>query len=149
MIPSLHRHQWLLYALLFFCLLSCTQRDSESFAGGNIVGNISREDLIGPSRNLDAAPQAPVTSFIVIYEGDLTTMLTEEHSAFKYLVETYELQIDTPSSVDELDDAYKKITLYTTSRLDAPVDIGKKLSLVHEVLMVQVGEADAEEGLIQ
>lgn len=76
-------------------------------------------------------------------------MLTDEHSAFKYLIETYDLHLDSPVPIDTTDEIYKEITLYAHTEIDDPIEVGKRLSLVEEVLMVQVGEASEDEGLLQ
>ena len=147
MILSLLYRTWLLSALL--CLFSCSDHHSGEFIGGSLVDTMTKDELASPSRHLASAPQTPIVSFVVIYEGDLTTMLTHEHSAFRYLIDAYDLQLDAPSAIDQIDEVYQKVTLYAHTPLDAPLEVGKKLSLVDEVLMVQVGEADADEGLIE
>lgn len=144
MLSSLPRH--FLYALLL-CLVSCSEQPPEEL--GSLVNTMTKDELVGPNRHLASEPQAAIISFSVIYDGDLDAMLTDEHSAFKYLIEAYDLQLDSPSPIDGTEDPYQKITLYAHTAIDDPIEVGKRLSLVEEVLMVQVGEASDDEGLIQ
>lgn len=148
MLSSRPRHYWLLCALVL-CLFSCGDHPSEQLVNSSLVDTMTKDELIGPNRHLASQPQSSIISFSVIYEGDLNTMLTDKHSAFKYLVETYDLQLDSPAPIDAMNEAYQKITLYAHTDIDDPIEVGKRLSLVEEVLMVQVGEASEDEGLLQ
>lgn len=138
-----------LFCALLLCLFSCSDHHTDEVIGSSIAGDsIDAKDVPLQTRRPPEDAITRIVSFQIVYEGDLNAMLTREHSAFKYLINTYELQMDTPNNIDELDNQYKVLTLYTHLPLDSPVEVGKKLSLIDEVLMVQVGDAAPDEGIL-
>ena len=128
MLSSLPRH--LICALLLSFVSSCSDHPPEEYMNSSIVDTMTKDELVGPSRHLASQPEVAIISFSVIYEGDLDAMLTDEHSAFKYLVDAYDLQLDSPSPIDPKDETYHKITLYAHTNIDDPIEVGKRLSLV-------------------
>jgi hypothetical protein len=69
-------------------------------------------------------------------------MTTDNNSPFKILLETYTLEIQR---VFELDEENKGIILVPVIPLVAPIEIGKEISLIDEVLMVEVGHTKKED----
>lgn len=102
------------------------------------------EDNIGHSTRafIEAKQEEAAVHFTVIYNGDLTKMTTDDNSPFKILLKTYNLDIQREF---ELDEKNKGIILVPIIPLLAPIEVGKDISLIDEILMVEVHNTNKEE----
>jgi|VirMetMinimDraft_7_1064189.scaffolds.fasta_scaffold57272_3 hypothetical protein len=132
----------LLSCLALLLLVSCNDNMSTETFGTNILDTMPNEKIEQNTRAFtEAKEEVEVVSFTVIYNGDLTQMSTAENSAFKALLKTYNLEMQKPFEIDE---EYKGIILVPIIPLIAPIEVGKEISLVDEVLMVEVDHVEKE-----
>ncbi len=75
-------------------------------------------------------------SFTIVHQDDLNNS-----SEFQAILETYNLEQESTASIDG---DMVAITLRAKSNLDSPVEIGKDLSMIEEVLMVKVNNATSQ-----
>jgi len=138
----------LLPNILFSCLIlillaSCNDRTKNEPFGTSIINTMSEKEISHKTRAFtEYEPEEVLVRFTVIYNGDFTQMTTDDNSPFKALLETYNLEIQKPFDIDKEN---KGFILVPTIPLAAPVEVGKEISLIEEVLMVEVGNATKEE----
>ncbi|WMX13053.1 hypothetical protein [Aureispira sp. CCB-E] len=127
--------------LLFLFIVSCNDHKNNETFGTSILDTMSNEKIGHSTRAFVEEKEETMVSFTVIYNGDLTKMTTDENSAFKKLIENYNLEIQKPFEIDEEN---KGIVLVPQAPLAAPIKVGKEISLVDEVLMVEVDNVTKE-----
>lgn len=131
----------LFYVTFLLLTISCNDRPNNETFGTSILDTMSNEK-IGSSTRTFTEEKENLVSFTVIYNGDLTQMTTDENSNFKVLIETYALKIEKPFEIDEEN---KGFVLVPTTPLAEPIEVGKEISLLDEVLMVEVDNVKKEE----
>lgn len=127
--------------------IGCNDRSMDKSFGTTILDTMSNEKLKSSTRTFieEAQTQQQVVRFTVIYNGDLNEMSTRDNSPLKALLEKYYLDITDPF---EIDDENKGIILVPRIQLVDPILVGKEISLLEEVLMVEVENATpTEEGV--
>jgi hypothetical protein len=119
-----------------FLIVCCTNKRMDCSFGNTILDTMSNDKLESNNRayNYTGYENKPVT-FTIIYKGDLSDMITDDSSNFKALLETYGFRIEQPF---EINTEMKGIVLVSSSKFSEPINIGKELSLVNEVMMVEV-----------
>lgn len=126
--------------LIAFSLLTiaCNEKSVHEHLGTSILDTMSSEKLLsGGTRSFGKEQAKDVTTkFTVVYSGDLVDMMNNPESSLKALIESYNLKVESPFEIDEEN---KGIVLVSSSKLTNPVAVGKEISLVTEVLMVEVG----------
>lgn len=132
----------LLPNILAFCLslvllASCNDRTRNEPFGTTI----SNEEIVHGTRAFVEYKEEVLVRFTVIYDGDFSKM-TSDDSPFQALLETHNLEIQDQF---ELDKENKGLILVPAIPLTNPVEVGKELSLINEVLMVEVGRVPTEE----
>jgi len=138
----------LLYNLFFSFLVllfivSCNDTNNKDTFGTSILDTMSNEKIgVSTRAFIEDEQERVLVSFTVIYNGDLTQMTTDENSSFKRLLETYGLEAQNPFEIDEEN---KGIILVPTTPLAAPIKVGKEISLINEVLMVEVDNVTKEQ----
>lgn len=138
----------LLYNLFFSFLVllfivSCNDTNNKDTFGTSILDTMSNEKIgVSTRAFIEDEQEKVLVSFTVIYNGDLTQMTTDENSSFKRLLETYSLEAQNPFEIDEEN---KGIILVPTTPLAAPIKVGKEISLINEVLMVEVDNVTKEQ----
>lgn len=137
----------LLYNILFACTfftltINCSGPNIDHSFGTTILDTMSNEKLQGNTRAFieDSEDHEPKVTFTVIYSGDLENMKTAD-SEFRILLETYSLEITKPFEIDEEN---KGFVLVATTKLVAPIEVGKEISLLDQVLMVEVDNVKKE-----
>lgn len=133
----------ILFSCLILCLLvSCNDNTANDPFGTTTLHTMSDDDIGHSTRTFVEYGQEEITvSFTVIYTGDLLK-ITNDNSAFKILLNTYNLEIQRQFKLDEEN---KGIVLAPVIPLAAPIEVGKEISLIDEVLMVEVQNANKEE----
>lgn len=134
----------ILLSCLILCLLtSCNDNTKNDPFSTTTLHTISEDNIGHSTRAFVEYGQEEITvSFTVIYTGDLLKMTTDNNSAFKILLNTYNLEIQRQFKLDEEN---KGIVLAPVIPLVAPVEVGKEISLINEVLMVEVQNVSKEE----
>ncbi|BDS10227.1 hypothetical protein [Aureispira anguillae] len=126
----------LAFIFFFTITISCNESVIDNSFGTTILDTMSNEKLKSSTRAfLEESEKAKKITFTVIYNGDLEQMSTQKDSKFKLLLDTYGLEITDPFEIDE---EHKGIVLVPTTALPLPIEIGKEISLLDEVLMVEV-----------
>jgi hypothetical protein len=125
--------------ILAFCFIlilfsSCNDRTSNEPFGTSVFSTMSEEEKVYSTRTSVKYKEEVLVRFTVIYDGDFTKMTTND-SPLQALLETYNLKIKDPF---ELDKENKGLILVPAIPLTAPIEVGKELSLIDEVLMVEV-----------
>lgn len=130
--------------LVLLLTISCNDNSNNQTFGTSILDTMSNEKIGQSTRAYieDEKEVEALISFTVIYNGDLTQMVNNDNSAFKALLETYGLEMQKPFEIDEEN---KGIILMPTTPLAAPIEVGKEISLIDEVLMVEVNNVTKEE----
>jgi hypothetical protein len=115
--------------------------------GTTILDTMSNDKLQSSTRasidGFEDENQVPVT-FTVIHSGDIDQMSKSDESDFKALLEAYGLEMRESFDIDEEN---RGIVLVASSKLMAPIEVGKEISMVDQVLMVEVGNVDREGGV--
>lgn len=134
----------LLFSYFILCLLfSCNNNTKPDPFGTSVFTPISKDNIGHTTRTFIEHPQEEtLVSFTIIYNGDLIEMTTNDNSSFKTLLETYNLKIEKQFKLDEEN---KGLNLVPIIPLASPINVGKEISLINEVLMVQVHNAKKEE----
>jgi hypothetical protein len=129
--------------LVLLFTVSCNDSTNNETFGTSILDTMSNEKIGHSTRAyIEDKKEEALVSFTVIYNGDLTQMVNDDNSAFKALLKTYGLEMQKPFEIDEEN---KGIVLVPTTPLAAPIAVGKEISLVDEVLMVEVDNVTKEE----
>jgi len=122
--------------LILLFITSCDDNTINETFGTSILDTMSNEKIGHSTRTfIEKEEEKTSVSFIVIHNGDLTKMVNDENSALKALIETYNLEVQKPF---EIDTENRGFILVTTTILVAPIEVGKEISLINEVLMVEV-----------
>lgn len=132
-----------IFATILFSLfltISCSDKNLDAQLGTTILDTMSSEDLHTGTRTAvlledEAEVEEEAVTFTVIYNGDLNEMANNDDSAFKALLDDYELKMEKPFEIDEEN---KGIILVPTSPIAAPIELGKEISLIDGILMVEV-----------
>lgn len=129
--------------LVLLFVVSCNDsRNSETF-GTSILDTMSNEKIGQSTRAfVEDGKEELLVSFTVIYNGNLKQMTKDNNSPFKVLLETHGLEIQKPFEIDEEN---KGIILVPMRPLVDPIEVGKEISLIEEVLMVEVDNVTKEE----
>ena len=127
--------------IIFFMVTACSDKSMNTTSGTTILETMSNDKLQSNTRTSMDLQNEDIVTFTVIYDGDLEAMASKEASTFKALLETYNLQMEKPF---EIDGGIKGIVLVPSSELAAPVEVGKEISVVDEVLMVEVSNVNSE-----
>jgi hypothetical protein len=133
----------LLSCLILLFLASCNDATNDDAFGTSILDTMSNEKIGHHTRAfVEIKQEKDLVSFTVIYNGDITKMSTDNNSSFKALLETYNLEMQKPFEIDEEN---KGIVLVPLIPLMDPIAVGKEISLIHEVLMVEVDNITKEQ----
>lgn len=134
----------LFYITFLLFTISCNDHTNNEAFGTSILDTMSNEKIGSSTRAFteEGGENENPVRFTVIYNGDLTQMTTDENSNFKILLETYALEIENPFEIDEQN---KGFVLVPTTPLDEPIEVGREISLLDEVLMVEVDNVKKEE----
>lgn len=73
--------------------------------------------------------------FIVYYTGDISTVMNDNDSYFKTFMDVYNLKLISTFKIDETNNGF---TLEAKDALDFPTEVAKEMSLIDEVLMIEV-----------
>lgn len=131
--------------LIAFSLLTiaCNEKSVHEHLGTSILDTMSSEKLLsGGTRAFKAVEEEVTTKFTVVHNGDFAKMINSPESDLKALIESYNLKVQSPFEIDEEN---KGFVLVSSSKLANPVALGKEISLVNEVLMVEVGGVSDKE----
>lgn len=124
-------------SICLFCLAlilgSCSDKVADNSMGTTILDTMSNDKIKNTTRRSEA--QASDVTFTVIYDGELQTLLKEPDSDLKSLMQTYHLLVKDSFEIDEFN---KGIILAPSQELETPIELGRELSLVKEVLMVEI-----------
>ncbi|WMX15400.1 MULTISPECIES: hypothetical protein [unclassified Aureispira] len=73
--------------------------------------------------------------FIVYYSGDLSPVLNDKDSYMKTFMDVYNLTLISTFKIDETNSGF---TLEAKEALDFPTEVAREISLITNVLMVEV-----------
>jgi len=73
--------------------------------------------------------------FIVYYSGDLSTVMNDKNSYIKTFMDVYNLKLVSTFKIDEDNGGF---TLEATEELDFPTEVAREISLIDNVLMIEV-----------
>jgi hypothetical protein len=73
--------------------------------------------------------------FIVYYSGDLSAVMNDKDSYIKTFMDVYHLKLVSTFKIDEENGGF---TLEATEELDFPTEVAKEISLIDNVLMIEV-----------
>jgi hypothetical protein len=132
---------------LIFLLSSCGDKSMTTSFGTSILDTMSNDKLLGNTRaaHFEDKEDKKKVTFTIIYNGNLKEMASNDNSLFKAMLEAYGFQMQKPFEIDEKN---KGIVLVPSSPLKSPIEVGKAISLIDEVLMVQVTNVNKSEGSV-
>lgn len=73
--------------------------------------------------------------FIVYYSGDLSAVMNDKDSYIKTFMDVYHLKLVSTFKIDEENGGF---TLEATEELDFPTEVAREISLIDNVLMIEV-----------
>jgi len=73
--------------------------------------------------------------FIVYYSGDLSAVMNDKNSYMKTFMDVYNLKLVSTFKIDEDNGGF---TLEATKELDFPKEVAREISLIDNVLMIEV-----------
>lgn len=79
--------------------------------------------------------QETTTRFIVYYSGDLSLVMKDKNSYIKTFMEVYNLKLISSFKIDETNSGF---TLEAQEVLDFPTEVAREMSLIDNVLMIEV-----------
>ena len=79
--------------------------------------------------------QKVILRFIVYYSGDLSAVMNDKNSYIKTFMDVYNLKLISSFKIDENNSGF---TLETKDALDFPIEVAREMSLIDNVLMVEV-----------
>ena len=122
---------------------SCNDKQLDAKLGSTILDTISSDKILqGNNRAFEeVTDETQKVTFTVIYNGDLDNLVNNANGEFKALVDAYGLRMESSFEIDEEN---KAIVLVPFAKLAAPIQVGKELSLINEVLMIEVGGVNNE-----
>lgn len=129
----------ILISALFLLLLasSCSDSHLEQNINADLINTIGEDKLYSATRAVSEETTRQM-SFTVIYSGDLNAMLADDNHALNTILNTYDLAIDSRFEIDE---EHKGIIIIPILPVDNPIALGKTISLIDEVMMVEVENA--------
>jgi len=128
---------------LILLLSSCGEKSMTTSFGTSILDTMSNDKLQSNTRAVvNIEEEEKEVTFTIIYNGNLKEMASNDESSFKAILETYGFQMEKPFEIDEEN---KGIVLVPSSPLASPIEVGKEISLIDEVLMVEVANVNTTE----
>lgn len=123
-------------------VIACNEKSIHEHLGTSILDTISNDKILsgGTRAKMKEQEKEIVSKFTVVHNGNLAEMTTNPESTLKALMETHNLQVQNPFDIDEEN---KGFVLVSTSKIANPVALGKEISLIEEVLMVEIGGVPA------
>lgn len=103
-----------------------------------IYGGQISAHTITPSTSSNLVEQKPLR-FIIYYNGDLTEIMKDNDSYLKTFMAVYDLELINTFEIDELN---KGFTLESKEMIEFPNEVARELSLINNVLMVEVVNPD-------
>ncbi|BDS14848.1 hypothetical protein [Aureispira anguillae] len=103
-----------------------------------IYGGQISAHTIAPSTSSNLVEQKPLR-FIIYYNGDLTEIMKDNDSYLKTFMAVYDLELINTFEIDELN---KGFTLESKEMIEFPNEVARELSLINNVLMVEVVNPD-------
>lgn len=79
--------------------------------------------------------QETTVRFIVYYSGDLSAVMQDKDSYIKTFMEVYDLRLISTFKIDEENSGF---TLEAKKTLDFPTEVAREMSLIDNVLMIEV-----------
>ncbi|MBL4651231.1 MAG: hypothetical protein JKY03_15985 [Aureispira sp.] len=79
--------------------------------------------------------QETTVHFIVYYSGDLSVVMQDKDSYIKTFMEVYDLRLISTFKIDEENSGF---TLEAKKTLDFPTEVAREMSLIDNVLMIEV-----------
>lgn len=79
--------------------------------------------------------QETTVRFIVYYSGDLSAVMQDKDSYIKTFMEVYDLKLISTFKIDEENSGF---TLEAKKTLDFPTEVAREMSLIDNVLMIEV-----------
>jgi len=126
-----------LFCFILLVVTACDNTSNKESLGPRILHTLPNGEISHRSTRsfVKYQQEENLVSFTVIYQGDFTEITSNGNSSFKALLETYDLKVRRPFQVDE---ANKGFILVPASPLVAPIEVGKEISLMDDILMVTV-----------
>ncbi len=131
--------------LCFFGLLgACNDKPADPFSSTSLVHNLDQQDALLYTNRAVSDEVENFPNFDIIYEGDLELLLAD-NGEIDALMQQYELTIEHSF---EIDDYYKGLKLQALTPLADPIQLAKALSLVEQVIMIEVGNVPSTDKLM-
>jgi hypothetical protein len=86
--------------------------------------------------------QETTVRFIVYYSGDLSAVMQDKDSYIKTFMEVYDLKLISTFKIDEENSGF---TLEAKKTIDFPTEVAREISLIDNVLMIEVAHVRATE----
>lgn len=133
------RLTYILAILLVGITISCN--DHKETESSPLLTNLTQNVLDSENR---AAPDENVlinaTTFTIIGEAIMAEEIYDSRSDLRAVLDSYQLEVDGSFDLED----YKGFTVTPKAILDSPIDIGKEISLIESVVMVEVHEPEME-----
>jgi hypothetical protein len=141
---NMTQHQPILCLLAFFAIflfsLACSDQPTDTISSTALVNSLEEDNNLLMTYRTATNDTHTLPTFRVVYEGNLERLLAEG-GAMDEIVEAHSLVVQHSFEVDE---AYQGIVFKARFPLDDAVQLGKVLSLVEQVMMVEVGNAQKD-----
>ncbi|CAA6823935.1 MAG: Unknown protein [uncultured Aureispira sp.] len=133
----IQRTKFLVSCFILLFITSCDNTNNTESLGPSILQGMQNGDISyrGSRSFKQYRQEETLVSFTVIYKGDFTQITSDGNSSFRALLETYNLEVRRPFEVNKENQGF---ILVPTTPLVAPIEVGKEISLLDDILMVTV-----------